>query len=214
MAKPFLHLDNDSRLGVIVGNLLALMALNILWVLCCIPLVTVGASTTALHSGIRCYVNREGGATKVFLASFRKNFVLSTLVWLPALGLAGCILLCFRIVSLFQGTARLVGIGFFCVPALLLAVILSYAFPLIARYELKWKDVVLNSVMIAIAFFPRTLLILGLNALPVLLFILAPSAMSAMIFIWVPIGFSVTALTITGSLDKIFFQLENNSFHE
>lgn len=214
MAKPFLRLDNDSRLGIIVGDLLTLMALNLLWVLCSLPIVTVGASTTALHSGLRCYANREDGAAKAFFSSFRKNFGLSTLVWLPALGLAGCLALCFRIVSFFQGTARLVGIGFFCVPVLLLAMILAYAFPLIARYELKWKDVVLNSVMIAIAFFPRTLFILGLNALPALLLLLAPSTLSALIFVWVPIGVSVTALTIAGLLDSIFSRLESNSFHE
>ena len=214
MAKPSLRLDNDSRLGIIVGDLLSLMALNILWALCSIPIITVGAASTALHSGIRCYVNREDGAAKMFLRSFKKNFSLSTLVWLPALGLLACLALCFRIVSFFSGTARLIGIGFFTIPALLLAMILCYAFPLIARYELRWKDVVLNSLMIAIAFFPRTILILALNALPFVIFLLAPSTMAALIFIWVPIGVSVTALTITGSLDKIFAKLEKEPFQK
>lgn len=212
MAK--LRLDNDSRLGVAVGDLLTLMALNILWVLCSLPIVTVGASSTALHSGIRKYVNREDGAAKAFLASFRRNFGQSTLVWLPALLLGGCLALCFRIVSFFSGTARLIGIAFFTLPALLLAMILAYAFPLIARYELKWKDIILNAVMIAVAFFPRTVLILALNVLPVLIFLLAPSTLAALLFIWVPIGVSVTALTITGSLDRIFARLEKEPFQK
>lgn len=212
MAK--LRLDNDSRLGVAVGDLLTLMALNILWVLCSLPIVTVGASSTALHSGIRKYVNREDGAAKAFLASFRRNFGQSTLVWLPALLLGGCLALCFRIVSFFSGTARLIGIAFFTLPALLLAMILAYAFPLIARYELKWKDIILNAVMIAVAFFPRTVLILALNVLPVLIFLLAPSTLVALLFIWVPIGVSVTALTITGSLDRIFARLEEVPFQK
>lgn len=212
MAK--LRLDNDSRLGVIVGDLLTLMALNILWVLCSLPLFTVGASSTALHSGIRKYVDREDGAVKAFLISLRQNFGQSTLVWLPALLLGGCLLLCFRIVSFFSGTVRFLGIAFFTLPALLLAMILAYAFPLIARYTLRWRDVILNAVMIAIAFFPRTILILALNALPVLIFLFAPDTLIALLFVWVPIGVSVTALTITGSLDKIFAKLEKEPFQK
>ena len=209
MAKLPFRLDNDSRLGTVVGDLLTLMGLNILWAVGSLPVVTVGAATTALHSGIRKYVQREDGALKAFVASYKKNFGLSTLVWLPVLALAFCLALCFRIVSFFDGAARLVGIAFFTVPALLLAMIVVYAFPMIARYELRWSDVILNSVMLAAAYFPRTLWIIALNALPVVIFLLAPSALAALIFIWVPVGVSVTALAVSGTTDKIFARLED-----
>ena len=207
MAKLPFRLDNDSRLGTVVGDLLTLMGLNILWAVGSLPVVTVGAATTALHSGIRKYVQREDGALKAFVASYKKNFGLSTLVWLAGLGRP--VWLPEGAVSFFAGAARLVGIAFFTVPALLLAMIVVYAFPMIARYELRWSDVILNSVMLAAAYFPRTLWIIALNALPVVIFLLAPSALAALIFIWAPVGVSVTALAVSGTTDKIFARLED-----
>ena len=48
--------------------------LNILWFICCIPIVTAGASTTALfYVTLKIVKNEEGNITKAFFRSFRAN---------------------------------------------------------------------------------------------------------------------------------------------
>ena len=62
--------------------------LNILWFLCCIPIVTVGASTTALfYVTLKMSKNEEGNITKAFFHSFRENLKQGTLIWLILLAL-------------------------------------------------------------------------------------------------------------------------------
>ena len=202
------NLQNDSRIGEAVSCLLTLVALNIVWFVCSLPVVTAGASTAALHSGLRKYANREDGAVKEFFADFKQNFKSSTAVWLLAVIMLLCIIMCFTIVSGFDGIIKKLGFAFFCLPSMIEASVMVYVFPLISRFKLKFKDAVVNALMLAIAYFPRTLLIIFLNAIPFLIFIFFPSALVCLLFIWIPVGVSVTALAIDGILEPIFSELE------
>lgn len=67
----------------IVDNLKPLFVLNLLWLLCCLPVITAGAATAAMHRGLQDLLreDREDAARK-FLRAFRELFWQSTLVWL------------------------------------------------------------------------------------------------------------------------------------
>ncbi len=57
--------------------------LNLLWLVCCLPIVTAGASTTALfYVTLKVAKNEEGSLTKSFFHSFRENFRQATVIWL------------------------------------------------------------------------------------------------------------------------------------
>ena len=201
------NLQNDSRIGEAVNCFLTLVMLNIVWFICCIPVVTAGASTTALHSGLRKYANKEDGALKEFFSSFRANFKISTAVWLAGFVMFLCRVFCFRIVSGTDGLIKKAGIAFFSLPAMVEASVISYVFPLISRFKLKFIDALADSLMLAIAYYPKTLLIIFLNAVPFLIFLFFPDALVCLVFIWIPIGVSVTALAIDGILEPVFDDL-------
>ena len=62
------------------------ICLSILWVAACLPIFTIGASTTALFATIHRYIRlEEGGLLKTFFRAFRDNFKRSTLCWLVLL---------------------------------------------------------------------------------------------------------------------------------
>ena len=64
------------------GNL---VILNILWILCSLPLITAGAATTALYYVIFQYQTADETAViKPFFRAFFKNFKQSTLLWIPS----------------------------------------------------------------------------------------------------------------------------------
>lgn len=57
--------------------------LNIIWFLCCIPIVTIGASTTAFYYAVTKVIrNDRGYAMREFFHSFKENFKQSTVAWL------------------------------------------------------------------------------------------------------------------------------------
>ena len=82
----------DGPVLQFVNKIVYSVYLNILWFLCCIPVITVGASTTALfYVTLKISKNEEGNITKAFFRSFRQNFRQGTLIWLILLA-AGIIL--------------------------------------------------------------------------------------------------------------------------
>lgn len=89
-------LSLDGPIMQLINKIVYSVYLNILWFICCIPIVTVGASTTALfYVTLKIARNEEGHITKAFFRSFRENLKQGTLIWM--------ILLAFRIILGING---------------------------------------------------------------------------------------------------------------
>lgn len=199
-----LKLSNDSPIGRVVSRLLELVGLNLLWTVCCLPVITAGAATCALHFVLSPQREEDEGVFRCFFRSLRRNFKQATLLWLPLLALGVLVLLCLRLVSFWDGAARTAGIAFFCCPALLMLMIAGYGFPLLARFEIPTKNLVEDALLLALAHFPRTLAVVGLTLLPAAVWFFLPSAVVCLVFVWVPVGFSLTALWIERILEPVF----------
>ena len=73
----------DSKLMQILGKVADLMIINIWTILCSLPLITMGASLTAMHYAVSCCVRDIGDScTGNFFKSFRINFKKATIAWL------------------------------------------------------------------------------------------------------------------------------------
>ena len=80
-----------------------IMALGLLFILCSVPVITIGASATALNKAMKLYVRYgEKRIFQAFFGAFIKFFKPATLVWL--LNLIIILILCFDL--LFYGDAR------------------------------------------------------------------------------------------------------------
>ena len=76
-------LNEGGLFSRIFGFLGQLVALNLLWIICSIPVITAGASTTALfYCTLKIHKDGDCRAFKDFFKSFKQNFKQSTLVWL------------------------------------------------------------------------------------------------------------------------------------
>ena len=65
--------DLDSPLMRVLTKMADLMLLNLLALICCIPIITVGASLTALHYvALKIVRNEEGYIIRTFFKSFKK----------------------------------------------------------------------------------------------------------------------------------------------
>ena len=86
-------LNLDSPLMRALSKMADLMWLNILTILCCIPIVTAGASFTAMHFVLLKIVrDEEGYITKDFFRSFKENFGQATVIWILSVLVGGLII--------------------------------------------------------------------------------------------------------------------------
>lgn len=129
--------------------------LNILWFFCCLPVVTAGASTTALfYVTLKMAKDEEGNVTKSFFRAFRQNFRKATVIWLILLAL-GIVLALDGYVFYhmrFENAVWTVGTAVFLVAVATYAIVLMYIFPLLARFENTVKAMFLNSIMLGMRF--------------------------------------------------------------
>lgn len=81
--------NSDSGFSKFMNRVADLFILNILWIFCSIPIITIGAATTALYSVNLKFINsEEGNLIKTFFKSFKENFKKSTIIWLLILALS------------------------------------------------------------------------------------------------------------------------------
>ena len=76
----------DSPLGEILTKIVDCICVSMLWLVCSLPVITMGASSTALYAAVhRCIRNGTSGLWRSFWDAFRENWKRSTLVWLVEL---------------------------------------------------------------------------------------------------------------------------------
>ena len=75
-------LSEDSIFGQIFGFLGNMIALNILWLVTSLPIVTIGASTTAMYyTALKLHKDKDVTVWKAFFHSFKQNFMQATAIW-------------------------------------------------------------------------------------------------------------------------------------
>ena len=166
----------DSPFVQFMNRVADLMWLNILFLLCCIPVVTVGASVTAMYYvTLKMVRNEESYITKLFFKSFKQNFLQATVIWIIFITAGFLLFVDYRILSgqmglnIDNGTVRTV------MQVLLIAVFIFYVFtitfvfPLLSKFDNTIKNTIKNAFIMSIRHFPATL---GSIALLIIVFLL------------------------------------------
>ena len=165
-------LDLDGPLVRALSDLNTLVILNILTALFCIPVITAGASVAAMHYVImEMFENRGDGTAREFWKRFKENLRNATPVWLILLAAAIFIYVDCRIIMGGQmGLPRAMLVPLY-IGAFIEASIAVYAFPLTARFVYSTGATFKNSAILAVANFPRTVLMVLYHVImPYLLF--------------------------------------------
>lgn len=72
-----------SRISEVLSGLIDLIVAGLLWILCSLPVFTVGASTTALYYSVtKCVRHNRGRLSPTFFQAFRSNFRQATAIWM------------------------------------------------------------------------------------------------------------------------------------
>ena len=195
----------DSPLMNGLSKLADLIWLNILATICCIPIITIGASLTALHYVVLKMVkDEEGYITRSFFKSFKENFKQATLMWLMLLVVFILLVADFMIFR-FSG---IVFPGWCQIALIAIAVLIMFAtmhlFPLLSRYENSIRATYKNSLFMGILHLPKTILMMLCWIVPIVITIYFESFFPILLFL----GISGPAFLNALLYKKSFQQLE------
>ena len=225
----------ESPIYRFMSRLLDMLKLNVLWLLCSgvagmfvlqvfltasgldilyplsyLPLVMLGAATTAAFTlTLRMVDEQEGYILKAYLKAFRENLKKGTVIGIIFLVAAYAIWLDFQ----FYKAAEQMGessMGYLIlgIVAFLMAFLhLIYAFPLQARYENTVFHTLRNSYAIAVKFFFRSILLFVVTAFLTAFFLWN----NVTLLLGILIGPATVMLAISGFAAQSFRLIENQN---
>ncbi len=182
-----------------------LILLNFITAICCLPVITIGASLTAMHYvALKIVRDEESYIIKTFFRSFKENFKQATLLWLIHLLLIA--LLVYDFIVVYYSVNSL---PFWAGPALLsvtgvLYLLSLHIFPLQAKFVNTIGKTIRNSVMIGIMTFPKTILMGIIWVIPAAIVVFFPQATPVVILL----GFSGPAWLCALLYNKTFKRFE------
>ena len=152
----------DGSFINICDKIFDVMALGFLWILCSLPIVTIGASTSALYYAmVKCVKKGDGYIAREFFRSFRLNLMSGCFIWI--LVVAATFAMHLNIGILMKETDGYVGLFFICVYALTSVFILAvscYVFPALARFDMSSGWLIKLAMYMTVRYFGTTLALL------------------------------------------------------
>lgn len=201
----------DNKFFEILGKIADVIILNLLCIISCLPIITIGASITASYSVAMKMINdQEAYIVKDFIKSFKENFKVSTIAWGIMIIIGGVIGFDFYMSSLVSNEAisKFLQVIFTMI-SIIYIFSLIYVFPIISKFENTIKNTLINSTLISIQNLPYTIIMVVLNLSPLLLINLFSNYWGHIIFFYTVIGFGVIMYMNSIFFEKIFKKFIN-----
>lgn len=206
----FLKFDSDLMNSI--SRATDYVLLNILCVVCCIPVITAGAAITAkYYVAMKIMRKEEPVVWKAYFKSFRENFKQATIVWLIGLFIMAFLAMDWHLFGQMQQTevnsgfrvalialSLLVGMSVFCV------------FPILARFRLTVKEALRSAVLFSLLHIPHMALVVILEIIP---YYVGFHYMSWFIAIWV-IGTGLSLYYAAWMYTRAFAKIEEPATEE
>lgn len=195
--------DMDSPVMRFLGRVADLMILNLVALVCCLPVVTIGASLTAMHYVLLKMVrNEESYIVRSFFKSFKANFKQATVIWLIILVL----------LAIFGADLRIVNdssLGFpqalkILLYALLMVAYMTvcYVFPVLSRFDNTIRNTIKNALFMSILSFPKTVLMMVVYLLPAGIIYFSVAAVPIVFLFGLSAPAYVSAMLYSGTFKK------------
>ena len=186
----------DGRLVKILTRLTDIIILNTLFIVCCLPVLTIGASLTALATMWHRLLKGE-----------------DTVIWLTCLGLSALLYLDY---CLFSNTAFLneYGIWILLPFFVLLCGGMTLIFPYIGLFEDPTRKVCLNSFLIALLNPIQTIFLVFFNLAVVYISLSSPERLLTAIYLFTFGGFALWSFLNVRLTDQIFSKIQEGGVFE
>ena len=175
--------------------------LNLMWLVACVPVVTIFPSTAAMFGVVRDWSReKEGGLVRAFASHFRENFAQSLLVGALWTLFGAALVLDFFAADRLPFGSEVVMKSLLVLATVLYASASVFLFPVMVHYETGWKALVKNSLLLAIGRLPTTA--------ACLLFVAVVSGLTAVLPVLILITGSVSAYVVYRLCGREFARLD------
>ena len=182
-----------------------LIILNLLFVICSIPIITIGDSLTALaYVLLKKREGSEGYLWKQFFHSFKENFRQSTIIWVFMMLAAFILLVDFRMLPQFKGMMGTVLMIVVMLGAFFWLVIAIYAFPLQSRFVNPIRQTIKNAILMSLANAPKTILMVVITIAAGAITLWNVYTIVWGVLFWIMIGFALIQYINCNFLHKMF----------
>ncbi len=195
----------DNLFSEVMTKIFDILLLNLLWLLCSLPAVTFGASTTALYAVMMKLVRgEENGIVKSFFKSFRQNFRQSLPVTALLFIFGAVLAVDFHVLGRTGTKGASVMYGGCIALFIFGAGVFGYVFPLLAKFENTVKNTLVNGAKIAVTHLWQTAVMILINSAPLVWFLISPDTFSVIFWLWVFVGEGVSAFMIAKIVVRVF----------
>lgn len=195
----------DSPVMQFLTKVADLMILNVVYLVFCIPIFTIGAATTALYRVMLNYEKDEtANPARQFWRAFRANLKPATILFLIML-IPIAFMICYFMVivgAAYSGSKAFVIIC--CVAVLLIMMLWSFLWPMQAQFENSIGNTIKNALLLSVGHFPIAVLMSAINLFPLLLLSFFPDVFLRISMLWILFGFALIAKINTKMILKVF----------
>lgn len=183
-----------------------LCILNIICVVCCIPIITAGASITAMYYvTLKMVRNEEAYIVRSFFKSFKQNFKQATVINLIMLLIGVVLYVDLNVAKAMQGGVGQIFHIIFMAFALIYFILFLYVYPVLARFYNTIKNTIKNALFMAIRHLPYTVIMVLIAVCPLLLLLVKSYQIQSTLFVlFLLMGFALIAYCNSCFLVKIF----------
>ena len=152
----------DGLLWKILNSLTDIFALSLIWLFCCLPVITIGPATTALYDAVTHGIRyQETGLYRRFFRTFKADLKISiptTLLWAAIIALGFFSLSYLRSIAEVSRAAAIASSAYYIIMLLPIGCA-CWVFPILSRFTYSFKDLNLTALRLAIAYLPRTVVL-------------------------------------------------------
>lgn len=171
MGKLF---DIESNIYQKLTKYATILMCGLAWILCCVPVITAGASCTAMYRMMFNIRDDKPAGMGLFFKVFMKEFIKSTLIWL-------CDILCVFILYIIfsfssskgiEGKEGILPVVLFLIPFLLWMFTFLYVFALNSFFDNTVLNTIRNGFLMALRYRRYTIFSMALTVIPLILYMI------------------------------------------
>lgn len=202
-------MNQSLKIVNMFSRIIDLLVLNILFVLTSIPIITMGASLTALYAvTLKMVRNEESYIARSYFRAFKRNFALATKTFVPAAAFSALmianIILSFSQTGTYFLIIQIASTVFLC----LITIYSIYFFPVLARFEFTFKQIIAHISHMILTHISLFLFIICLNIPVIFLAIYSVNTAIFLLILFLIIGTSLMAYMQSFIFRRIFENYE------
>ena len=196
----------DNKFFTFMNKVADLCILNIICLVCCIPIVTAGASITAMYYvTLKMVRNEEAYIVRSFFKSFKDNFKQATIINLIMIAVGAVLYLDLNVAKNMPGSTGQIFHVIFMAFVIIYYVLFLYVYPILARFYNTIRNTIKNALFMAIRHLPYTVVMVLIGLCPLLLLFIGSYQIQSTLFVlFLVMGFGVIAYCNSFFLVKIF----------